>query len=289
MSLCGLGAVELARRIRAKEISARDAVGAHLTQIERVNPGLNAIVTLVADRAMECARIADEAQARGERLGPLHGLPIAHKDLQLTNGIRTTFGSPVYKDFVPAEDALAVDYCARVTRQHGEEIELLGGQVHFVALDGHAMGSQVDPHRTGYELVGCLGSCTAASCDRANPRDELAKAEWLHEVVVRSELETDDTVDLLTEGGNDDDRNVGARTKLPANGEAVDIGQPEIEQHEIRRVGGKRSRTRARPHHVEPFAPQPFRERVSDRVVVFHKQHTHRHIVPMRRPGRIGD
>jgi amidase len=109
MSICGLGAVELARLIRAKEISARDAVGAHLTQIERVNPGVNAIVTLVADRAMERARLADEAQARGERVGPLHGLPIAHKDLQLTNGIRTTFGSPIYKDFVPAEDALVVE------------------------------------------------------------------------------------------------------------------------------------------------------------------------------------
>ena len=109
MSLCSLSAVELARRIRAKEISARDVVGAHLTQIERVNPGLNAIVTLVPDHAMERARLADEAQARGDRIGPLHGLPIAHKDLQITSGIRTTFGSPLFKDFVPTEDALVVD------------------------------------------------------------------------------------------------------------------------------------------------------------------------------------
>jgi amidase len=109
MSICGLGAVELARRIRAKEISARDVVGAHLTQIERENPGVNAIVTLVADQAMERARLADEAQARGDRMGPLHGLPIAHKDLLLTSGIRTTFGSPIYKDLVPAEDALLVE------------------------------------------------------------------------------------------------------------------------------------------------------------------------------------
>ena len=109
MSICGLTAVELARRLRAKELSARDVVGAHLTQIERVNPGLNAIVTLVADQALDHARQADEDFAHGRAVGPLHGLPIAHKDLQPTKGIRTTFGSPIFKDFVPAEDSLIVE------------------------------------------------------------------------------------------------------------------------------------------------------------------------------------
>ncbi len=108
MSICGLSAVELGRRIRAKELSARDVVGAHLTQIDRVNPGVNAIVTLVAERALEQAFRADEAMAHGEAIGPLHGMPIAHKDLQPTAGIRTTFGSPIYRDFVPAEDSLLV-------------------------------------------------------------------------------------------------------------------------------------------------------------------------------------
>ena len=109
MTICGLSAVELARLIRVKELSARDVVGAHLTQVERVNPGVNAIVTLVADQAMACAWAADEDQAHGRELGPLHGLPIAHNDLQATKGIRTTFGSPIYKDFVPAEDSLTVE------------------------------------------------------------------------------------------------------------------------------------------------------------------------------------
>ena len=109
MSLCGLSAVELARRLRVREVSARDVVGAHLTQIERVNPGLNAIVTLVADQALDHARQADEDLAHGRPVGPLHGLPIAHKDLQATKGIRTTFGSPIFKDFVPAEDSLIVE------------------------------------------------------------------------------------------------------------------------------------------------------------------------------------
>jgi amidase len=106
--ICTLSAGELARLIRAKELSARDVVGAHLTQIERVNPRVNAIVTLVGDRAMARARQADEALVHGHGAGPLHGLPIAHKDLQPTKDIRTTFGSPIFKDFVPAEDSLLV-------------------------------------------------------------------------------------------------------------------------------------------------------------------------------------
>jgi amidase len=107
--ICQLSAVELARRIRAKDLSAREVLSAHLDRIARINPKVNAIVTLVADQAMARALDADEALARGAGVGSLHGLPIAHKDLQLTKGIRTTFGSPIYKDFIPAEDALIVE------------------------------------------------------------------------------------------------------------------------------------------------------------------------------------
>jgi amidase len=107
--ICALSAVELARLIRAKQLSSREAVGAFLTHIDSVNPRVNAIVTLVADLAMERAAAADEALARGEAVGPLHGLPIAHKDLQPTRGMRTTFGSPLYRDFVPHDDSLLVE------------------------------------------------------------------------------------------------------------------------------------------------------------------------------------
>jgi len=86
-------------------LSARDVVGAHLARIEAINPRVNAIVTLVAQKAMEEAQRADDRLARGEDVGPLHGLPIAHKDLQPTAGIRTTFGSPVCRDYVPDEDS----------------------------------------------------------------------------------------------------------------------------------------------------------------------------------------
>jgi amidase len=81
---------------------------AHLDRIERVNPALNAIVTLVPEMAIGWASAADDRFAAGEEVGPLHGLPVAHKDLELTAGIRTTMGSPLFADHVPTEDALVV-------------------------------------------------------------------------------------------------------------------------------------------------------------------------------------
>jgi amidase len=107
--ICFLPATELARRIRTKEVSAQEVMATHLDQIERINPQVNAIVTLLPERAMQGARDADQALARGKEVGPLHGLPIAHKDLVPTKGIRTTFGSPVFKDFVPDQDSLIVE------------------------------------------------------------------------------------------------------------------------------------------------------------------------------------
>jgi len=106
--LCHQSAVELAALVRARRVSARELLAAHLARIERVNPKLNAIVTLAAERATADAAKADEAQARGERLGPLHGLPVAHKDLVDTAGIRTTRGSRFYREHVPAKDGLLV-------------------------------------------------------------------------------------------------------------------------------------------------------------------------------------
>jgi amidase len=107
--ICFLTATEMVELIRRKKLSARETLEAHLKQIERVNPKVNAIVTLVAEQAMENARKADDMQALGATLGPLHGLPIAHKDLVETAGIRTTFGSRIFKDNVPKHDAILVE------------------------------------------------------------------------------------------------------------------------------------------------------------------------------------
>jgi len=107
-SLCFLTATKLAAMIRTRQVSCREVMRAHLAQIERVNPAVNAMVTQVPEQALAKAKAADAAIARGELWGPLHGLPVAHKDLMPTRGIRTTFGSPIYRDFVPDEDGLLV-------------------------------------------------------------------------------------------------------------------------------------------------------------------------------------
>jgi amidase len=112
-SVCFMSAIEMARLIQLKKLSAREALAEHLKQIERVNPKVNAIVTLAAEMAAEAASKADEMQARKEKLGLLHGLPVAHKDLMETRGIRTTFGSPLYKDYVPTENDIVVERMRR--------------------------------------------------------------------------------------------------------------------------------------------------------------------------------
>jgi amidase len=107
-SLTRKSACELASLIRSRTISPVEVLDAHLTVIERLNPKLNAIVTLVADRARTEARTAEDAVMHDAKMGPLHGLPIGIKDVTVTGGIRTTFGSPLFKDNVPNEDAEVV-------------------------------------------------------------------------------------------------------------------------------------------------------------------------------------
>ena len=101
-------AVELASLIAREEVGPVEVLDSHLAAISRVNPKLNAIVTLVADAAREQAREAEAAVLRGDKLGALHGLPVVIKDITPTKGIRTTYGSPLFKDNVPSEDAEVV-------------------------------------------------------------------------------------------------------------------------------------------------------------------------------------
>jgi amidase len=101
-------ACELAALVRSRALSPVEVLDAHLAVIERLNPSLNAIVTLAADAARAAARAAEAAVRSGATLGALHGLPVVVKDVTETAGIRTTFGSPLYKDYVPNEDAEVV-------------------------------------------------------------------------------------------------------------------------------------------------------------------------------------
>jgi len=108
--LCWMPATELAALVRKKKVSPVEVVDAVLTRIDRVNPTLGAFVTVTEEEARRAARAAERALARkGARLGPLHGVPFAVKDLVVTRGVRTTFGTPLYRDNVPAEDAPMVE------------------------------------------------------------------------------------------------------------------------------------------------------------------------------------
>ena len=105
---------QLAAQLARRELSAVEVMRAFLAQIERVNPAVNAIVTLrSSEELLADAAAADRKLAAGEIAGPLHGLPIAIKDLSLTRGLRTTFGSMLYRDFIPSMDEL---YVARLRR-----------------------------------------------------------------------------------------------------------------------------------------------------------------------------
>ncbi len=108
--LCFMGARALARLLRARKLSATELMRAYIAQIERVNPKVNAIVTFLPERALKEARKADAAFGkRKSAAAPLAGLPIAYKDLVGTRGVRTTLGSPIYRDNVPAEDHALVE------------------------------------------------------------------------------------------------------------------------------------------------------------------------------------
>ena len=107
-SLARQSARELARLIRTRAVSPVEVLDAHVKVIEAINPRLNAFVTLAVEQARDAARRAETAVMKGEVLGSLHGLPTGIKDNALTAGMRTTFGSLLYKDNVPTEDAEVV-------------------------------------------------------------------------------------------------------------------------------------------------------------------------------------
>lgn len=107
--VAAMGAVELADAIRKRRISSREAMAAHLRQTDRLNPRFNAIVSRVdPDRLLRQAAALDADAAKGRFHGPLHGFPHAVKDTAPVRGIRSTQGSPLLRDHVPAEDSLVV-------------------------------------------------------------------------------------------------------------------------------------------------------------------------------------
>ena len=104
--ICFMPATEMADRIRNRELSAREVMAAHLDQIERLNPQVNAIVSMLdPEQALELADRADARQAAGEEMGVLHGLPTAFKDLVDATGFPTSQGSPIFAGTMPTNEA----------------------------------------------------------------------------------------------------------------------------------------------------------------------------------------
>jgi amidase len=154
--ICSMRAVDMVEAIRAKRLSAREVMQAHLKQINQVNGKVNAIVTLVPeDQLMSQAAAADEALAQGKWLGPLHGLPVAVKDLHETNGIRTTYGSPLHKSNVP-------DFDCRVVQREKEAGAIVLGKTNVPEF---GFGSQTfnpvfGPTHNPYDLSKTCGGST---------------------------------------------------------------------------------------------------------------------------------
>ncbi|HEV3040715.1 MAG TPA: amidase [Candidatus Angelobacter sp.] len=154
--ICFMRAVDILDLILKKKLSAREIMQACLDQIHRMNPKVNAIITLVPeDQLMAQAAAADEALAKGKWLGPLHGLPIAVKDLHETNGLRTTFGSPLYRDHVP-------DFDCRVVQREREAGAIIVGKTNVpeFGLGSQTFNRVFGPTRNPYDLTKTCGGST---------------------------------------------------------------------------------------------------------------------------------
>jgi amidase len=151
---------EMAAAVLARRISARELLDLHLARIAERNPQLNAIVSLDEERARAAASAADEATARGEALGPLHGLPFAFKDTHDVAGWRTTYGSPLFAEHVPETDDLLVERiraAGAVTIGKTNVPEFAAGSHTFNTVFGTTL-NPIDPARSAG------GSSGGAAC-----------------------------------------------------------------------------------------------------------------------------
>lgn len=160
-SLVDLSARRIAAMVRAGEVSAREVLLAHLERIEERNPLLGAVVSLDPEGALRQADTADARQARGGELGPLHGLPIAFKDMGRTAGMRTTFGHPAFADSIPDADDLHVArlQAAGAIRIGKTNVPEFGAGSHTVNRVFGATRNPVDPRLSAGGSSG--GACAA--------------------------------------------------------------------------------------------------------------------------------
>src|SRR4051794_10668245 len=166
--LVSASAMELARRIRAREVSALGVVQAYLERIVAVNPQINALVQITADQALDAARAADTALARSEIRGPLHGVPFTVKDVVEVAGVVSAAGLSERADFRPTADAVVV------TRLRAAGAILLGktncppgGGGGFT--DNPVYGRTNNPYQLAYSPGGSSGGEAAAVAAGMSP------------------------------------------------------------------------------------------------------------------------
>ncbi|GAB3693693.1 amidase [Nocardiopsis oceani] len=166
-----MSAAALVRAIRRREVSAREAVTAHLAQIEAVNPAINAVVTVEPEQALAAADAADRRTLSEAELPPLHGLPMTHKDTHAVAGMRSTSGSPVFAEHVPVEDDLVI---ARL-RQAGaiatgkSNVPEFGAGSHTF---NEVFGTTTNPYATERSAGGSSGGLAAALAAGIQPLGE---------------------------------------------------------------------------------------------------------------------
>ena len=154
--ICFMRAVDMVEAMRTRKLSAREVMQAHLQQINQVNGKVNAMITLVPeDQLMAQALAADEALAHGKWLGPLHGLPVAVKDLHETRGIRTTYGSPLHRDNVP-------DFDCRVVQREKDAGAIVLGKTNVpeFGLGSQTFNPVFGPTRNPYDTTKTCGGST---------------------------------------------------------------------------------------------------------------------------------
>ncbi|WP_106847732.1 amidase [Blastococcus sp. Marseille-P5729] len=151
-------ATTLAKALRSGQISSREATEAFIARIERVNPRVNAVVTLVAEQALEAARAADEYAVSNDDLPPLHGMPMLHKDTHATAGIRTTSGSPLLADNVPTSDDLVISRL-----RHAGVISLGKTNTPEFAAGSHTFNPVFGPTHNPYDLARSAGGSSGGA------------------------------------------------------------------------------------------------------------------------------
>ncbi|MEC5200348.1 amidase [Arthrobacter sp. PL16] len=163
-----LSAVELTGAIRRREVSAREALEAHFDRIDAVNGPINAVITEDRQGATALAEAADELIMSGADVPPLHGLPMTHKDTHNTKGLRTTQGSPIFRDFVPTFDDLIISRLKSagvVTTGKTNVPEFAAGSHTF----NEVFGTTVNPYDTSRSAGGSSGGVAASIAARIQP------------------------------------------------------------------------------------------------------------------------